>query len=676
MKLNIKYMRVLLILPITTLLVSCNDLLDQQPPSYLTPDSYFKTSDEVQACVNNFYGILPSHGGGYGLYGGDTHTDNQASMGGDGKYLTGQWKVGLTNNSWSLGNVRNMNYELGRILDNYKAGKISGSDKDTRQYIGEMYFLRGLQYFYMLQSWGDLPIITTAKKDNEAVLVEDCKRRPRNEVARFIIANIDTAMTYMADNFENRHTRISKDVAMLVKSRVALYEASFLTYFKGTPFVPNGIGWPGKEKDYNANYEYPTGDIDNEIKYFLQTAVEASQDIADKYKNDLTKNTGTIPQKGDDPDNPYFTMFGTIDMSKYKEVLLWRQYDRSLGVANQVEDAIQRGNRGTGVTRSLVESFLMADGKPIYAQHNTYAYDDMSLNKVVMNRDPRLKIFLKVPGQINCFKNMDYSQGDRLINPEPNKPDITNGSDDWCYTTGYVLRKGGTFDRQQCINWGSANAACSYRAREALLNYMEAQYMLTHDLHAGKILEYWHIIREKAGFEGDAVNPEITIAATDMQKEKLDWGAYSAGQLLSDPVLYNIRRERRCELMGESLRWMDLQRWRSLDQMMTERYHVEGFHLWNSDMTSLYNFTEKDYDGSNTAKVSSPRLSDYYRPYEKNMTSSNLFHEGYTWHLAHYLQPIPIREMQLSASDHKTVSMSPLYQNPYWPTTPDTPAEK
>ena len=108
--------------------------------------------------------------------------------------------------------------------------------------------------------------------------------------------------------------------------------------------------------------------------------------------------------------------------------------------------------------------------------------------------------------------------------------------------------------------------------------------MLTHSL-SGKVLGYWKIIREKAGFSGDAIDPNTTIAATEMEKEKLDWGAYSAGKLLDDPILYNIRRERRDELMGEALRWMDLQRWRSLDQMMTEHYHVEGIKLWNSDMT-------------------------------------------------------------------------------------------
>lgn len=674
MKLN-HISKALMLLAITGTLASCNDFLDQEPKSNVTPESYYKAEDQVMACANSLYGNLPSHGYGYGLYSGDVNTDNQANRGSDGKYLDGQWKVGLTNGNWSWGTIRDINYKLNTCLANFEAGKVSGNADNIRQYIGEMYFFRAWAYFGMLRTWGDFPIVKEALSDNEQKLIETEKRQPRNEVARFILSDLDKAIEYMKDNFESRHTRLSKDVALLVKSRVALYEGTFLNYFKGTPFVPNGEGWPGKTKEYNANYQYPSGNIDNEIKYFLTVAAESAEKVADKYKADLTENNGVVPQKEGDT-NPYFEMFGTTDMSKYKEVLLWRQYDATQSVSNIIEDAVQRNNYGTGVTRSMVESFLMADGKPIYAQHDGYTYDDNSITKVAENRDPRLAIFLKTPGQINCYKNMDYAQGDRYIDVEPAYPDITNGdAENWLYVTGYCLRKGGTFDRKQCEKNKSNNAACSFRAREALLNYMEAQYMLTHSL-SGKVLEYWKIIREKAGFKGAATDPNTTIAATDMSKETLDWGAYSAGKLLTDPVLYNIRRERRDELMGESLRWMDLQRWRALDQMMTTRYHVEGMKLWNSDMTQFYNFTEADYDGSNTAKTSSPQLSNYLRPYEKNMTDGNLYRNGYTWHMAHYLQPLPIKEMQLSAPDYATVTDSPLYQNPYWGYETDKPAEK
>ena len=89
-------------------------------------------------------------------------------------------------------------------------------------------------------------------------------------------------------------------------------------------------------------------------------------------------------------------------MSGFKEVLLWREYSRALGIQNAVETAVNRGNYAVGVTRSMVEGFLMEDGKPIYARHTGYEYGDETLSAVRTNRDPRLKIFLKNRDRLMC----------------------------------------------------------------------------------------------------------------------------------------------------------------------------------------------------------------------------------------------------------------------------------
>lgn len=444
MKVNIKsyIKRVLPLFIVGAALTACEDFLDKQPPSYIVPEDYYRSEDQILASANKFYtDLLPSHGGNYGTFQSDVHTDNQAGRSGDSKYAIGQWKVGMDNGNWSWSAVRNINYQLGTILDRYGKGEISGADKNIRHYIGEHYFFRAFRYFAMLRMWGDLPIVKEVFPDDEAILVAACKRMPRNEVARFILEDLDMAIDYMSDNFESRHTRISKDVAILMKSRVALFEGSWLTNFKGTPFVPNGEGWPGKAKEYNAGYQYPTGSIENEAKFFFEEAAKAAEIIAEKYKGDLVQNTGEIPQSATDPVNPYFKLFGNIDMSGFKEVLLWREYSRALGIQNAVETAVNRGNYAVGVTRSMVEGFLMEDGKPIYAQHTGYEYSDETLSAVRTNRDPRLKIFLKEPGQINVFINMDDRIGDMFVEVEP-KPDITNGADDCLYTTRiYVAAK-------------------------------------------------------------------------------------------------------------------------------------------------------------------------------------------------------------------------------------------
>jgi len=634
----------------------------------LTPENFYTSEDQVQAAANKFYqDILPGHGGwDYGTYITDNNTDNQMSLYPDNKFGTGLWKVSNTNDDWSWSNVRNVNYQLGQIVEKYKAGEISGSDNNLRQYIGELYFFRAYAYFTLLQRFGDLPIITKALPDEESVLVAADKREPCNEVARFIINNLDTALTYMPKTgFAT--TRVTYDAVNLFKSRVALYEGSWLTNFAGTPFVPNGQGWPGASK--NPGYKYPTGSVEAEAKYFFTTAAEAAEQVAEKYKGNLSTNTGRVPQSLDDPVNPYLNIWGSTDDSKVPDVILWRQYSKSLGVNNDVEVAVEKGNIGTGFTRSLIESYVMKDGKPIYASQ--YEYVDTSLNKVRTNRDPRLSVLLKAPGDVNCFKNLDDVSGDHWTRIET-IPAITNTNPEDGYVTGYTIRKGMTFDRALTANGGSYNVCVIFRATEALLNYMEAEYMLTHSL-SGKILEYWKDVRRAAGFTGEAVDPLTTINATDMSKETGDWGAYTAGQLLSDKVLYNIRRERRCELIAEGLRGMDLQRWRAYDQLIKTPAHTEGIHLWDTPMEKWYNNLVAN--GSSSSNVSSPSLSAYLRPHEK-IKANNSFYNGLTWHMAHYLEPLPIRQFLLTAKDHATISESPLYQNPYWPTTPDEPAEQ
>ena len=106
-----------------------------------------------------------------------------------------------------------------------------------------------------------------------------------------------------------------------------------------------------------------------------------------------------------------------------------------------------------------------------------------------------------------------------------------------------------------------------------------------------------------------------------MKEAENDFGAYSAGKVLTDATLYNIRRERRSEFISEGLRYMDLCRWRAMDQLITKSYIPEGIHLWNTPMENWY--VDKDgnstliSDGSSKANVSSKDDSEYLRRLRK-----------------------------------------------------------
>lgn len=585
----------------------------------------------MQAYADKLYpSILPASSGtsnSYGVYSYDNGTDNQIGQTPPSHFSEGEWRVPQNSGDWSFSNLYHLNFFFANVQPKYgedlngSQNTIEGNLADIKHYIGEMHFLRALEYFNRYRKFGDYPIITEPLKDDMEILTEASKRSPRNEVARFILSELDKAAELMKDK-DMVKTRVNRDVALLMKSRVALFEGTWLKYFKGTAFVPNGDGWPGKTKDYNANYQFPTGSIDGEIEWFLEQAMSASKEVADKYKNSLASNTGKIPQTKDElkTPNPYFEMFSKDNLSDVKEVLLWKQYVQGVN-GHDLGLATNQGNFGIGVTRSYVQNFLMADGTPVYT-HGSYAdgdgyyMGDKEIKNVRENRDSRLSLFLKEPGQLYCIETT-ISIPTNAWKDEP-VPQIISSSGQYLYVTGYALRKGGKWDSKYLVQNKDYSSFPIYRAAEALLNYMEASYEKTGSLD-GNAREYWQILRCRALVDD---NIDKTISATDMMKEaENDFGAYSAGKVLTDATLYNIRRERRSEFISEGLRYMDLCRWRAMDQLITKSYIPEGIHLWNTPMENWY--VDKDgnstliSDGSSKANVSSKDDSEYLRPLRK-----------------------------------------------------------
>lgn len=633
---------------------SCNKYLDIAPPSQIIPEVYLQDEAQLGAyTIARYTDILSSHGNwSFGTFGIDGNTDNMVIPNLDNRFIPGQWRVGATGGEWSFSNIYQMNYFINDVVPKWKNNKIMGSAENIGHYLGEAYFLRAHEYFKKLQDLGDFPIVRNVMSDKDKqILVEASKRSPRNEVARFILSDLDSAITLMKSSSpDGRKQRLSKNVALLLKSRVALYEGTWLKYFKGTAFVPNGTNWPGASKEYNAGYQFPSGSIDGEIDFFLTQAMEAAAMVADNIP--LVNNTGIIESANNE--NPYFSMFGAVDMSTYGEVLLWRQYNQSL-VTHNVPVYAQSGNYAVGLTRSMVESFLMQNGLPIYAAGSGYHGDDY-IADVRKERDGRLQLFLKEPGQKNVLVNIGSGTHFTLVEPTPR---IWESNWEQRYTSGYTIRKGISYDGLQTNNGGAFTGSITFRATEAYLNYMEACFEKNGSLD-NKAQAYWSALRTRA-----KVDPDFnkTIAATEMSKEKRDWGAYSGANLIS-PTLYNIRRERRNELMAEGLRWMDLKRWRAMDQLTQTPDHIEGFKLWGP-MKAWFTDAQLVYGATNDkAVVSDPALSTYLRPLE--IRSNALSYAGVKFAMAHYLAPIAIEHFLITSSSN-SADQSVVYQNPGWP---------
>lgn len=643
---------------VSLFLVSCNDFLDREPLDKITPEVYFSTAEQLGAyAIGQYENFNATTGGGYnlGVFKIDDNTDTQTATSGDlNRWVPEFLKVSDGDGGWSFNRIYKINYFLDRVLPKYKNGEISGSDGDIKHYIGEMYFLRAKEYFDKVKSFGDFPIIKhVLPLDDKQGLIDANKRCPMNEVGRFILCDLDSAAILMKDLApdDKKRNRLTRDAALLFKSRVALYLGSWLQNFKGTAFVPGGNGWPGENKEYNKEFSI---DIDKEIDFFLSEAMSSSKEIADKIP--LEENNKSDYQSSS---NPYVLMYTDKDLSPYQEVIFWRETSTLTGCVGY-GFAHSKGGSGTGYTKGFVNSFLCKDGLPIYAS-NLYKGDDNLVN-VKTDRDNRLVQFLKGKDEVLSI----LSDGNKAYTPAP----ILLTTAEYKSVTGYDLKKGLTMSPDDKTGPIQESGIIEYRAAEAYLNYIEASYLKNKNIdnYAEK---YWIALRERAGIDSDF---RKTIQATDMNKETNLLSAYTAGKLI-DATLYNIRRERACELMSEGFRWDDLRRWRAMDQLIDKKFIVEGFKLWGEmkDWYSKDGETLLIYEGDGNSKganVSSPVLSEYLRPYQVIHENNNLY-DGYGWIASNYLSPIGMSQFNITSVTNNgslDYSASPLYQNPGWPT--------
>ena len=663
-------------------LTSCNDLLDMKPISQITPGAYYQNADQLAASLNNYYDSyleMPysgsmSHSWGQwneGKAKSDWDTDIYCWGGGNTSlFADDHWEVSSGKALQGYyGGVRVYNYFINTVLKQIENGTLPNSE-DVKNYLGEAYFFRALVYFRIMALYGDIPVITEVLPDEDNVIVENSKRTPRNEVARFILSDLDKAieMCYTRSKFNGQ--RVNREAALLIKSRIALFEGTFEKYHRGSGRVPGDANWPGAKMSYNQG---KTFNQEAEVKFFLTEAKNAAKEVADNA--DLAENNHKIdPVYGDKDDwNPYFNLFSQPSLANVNEALMWKQYNKDLGFYHLTGHSMVTG-QNTGFTRSFIQTFLMKNGMPIYADNSGY-HGDVTLDNVKADRDERLQLFMwgeSTPTY--CDPEMTGVEAGKPLpvymeEDETDAAHITNTDASTRCITGYQQRKYYTYDAEQTrySEQSTTNACPIMRSAEALLNYMEADYELNGRLDS-KSQEYWRTLRTRAGVDTDF---QKTIDATDLSKE-MDFGRYSGTQLV-DKTLYNIRRERVTELFSEGLRFADLIRWRGFDNMLTTKWVPEGCNFWDN-MYKHYD-PEIKCNGENDAVVSSKSLGKYLRPYSKSMQPANELKDGYKWHEAYYLYPIGITDIR-TASPDRSLENSNLYQNPYWPVSAGGHAEK
>jgi hypothetical protein len=496
-----KFISILTTIVGTALFWACSDdFLDKVPTDSLNESNFWHNENELKQYANNLYSSFEGHATGTGqspLITGDHQSDNMVPLNFN-LVAAGRNIVPTSGGGWDWRMIRTCNYFLAR----YNQTPISQDIKD--KFAGEIRFFKVRDYFEKVKSFGDVPWLWKDLSTNSPELYAG--RDSRSAVMDSLLATINTAITHLPGKTIAEPGRINKEVALLMKARMCLFEGTFRKYH----------GLSGGEK-------------------FLQEAVSASGLLIDGGAYQV-HNTGN-------PSSDYAALFNSLDLNANKEIMLYKAYETGLlGTATSWN--IQLNNFNTSASKALVESYLCIDGKPI-SQSPLYMGDD-SIQAEMMNRDPRLTQTIVQPGT-------GIQEGFKL-------PAIPGSgfSGVGIVPTGYQIGKYWVADQAEAVRIQNGILdAPIYRYAEALLIYAEAHAELGSATQE-TIDRSINVLRKRAGMPNmviaelvkDATSefPELPVLLDEIRRERRvelaieslrydDLIRWKAGRLLNKPVL-------------------------------------------------------------------------------------------------------------------------------------------
>src|SRR5690606_27679756 len=391
---------------------------------------------------------------------------------------------GMSDSEWNWGwrTLRNLNY----FLVNNTNENISWDVR--RHYNGLAKFFRAWFYFEKVKRYGDVPWI------NKPLDVEDpelySNRDPRTLVMDSVMADINYAIENIRPINDNTRTLISPEVALALKSRIALFEGTFRKYHTELSLTGTADAW-------------------------LSAAVSAAEAVMNSGKFSLYTGAGE--------DMSYRTLFISDDPVQ-QEIMLTVASSTDLNVrhaANWYFTSATTGIRFSFI-RQFINTYLNIDGTPFT---DTPGYETMTFMDEVKGRDKRLQQTIRMG---------DYKRISGAAEV-PAPPAFT-------YTyTGYQPIKWSLDNISIDGGNNNTNAVSVFRYAEVLLNYAEAKAELNTitDEDWAKTVG---ALRARAGITGG-----LTTLPTVM--DPYLQSMYFPD--ITDPVIAEVRRERGIELAIE-----------------------------------------------------------------------------------------------------------------------------
>ena len=381
-------------------------------------------------------------------------------------------------------------------------------DEAKNHWKGIARFFRAYQYFSLVQTFGGVPWYSHSTEISDTAQIYKA-RDSRQLVMDSVLADLNFAVANIRQ--KDQDNTINKDVAQAFKSRVALFEGTYRKYH-------TELGLPDADK-------------------YLAEALNASQALISSSAFSLSGN--------------YQSTYNSDNLAGNKEIILYKRYET--GVLQHSLIAYNYSSTTmNGLTKSAVESYLTTDGLPI-SLSPLYKGDDTILN-VVANRDLRLKLtidttYLYYKGHETNALSKVYSGLSSSTGYRPNKflPDSNK------------LKTIPT-----AINTAITDAPLFWLA-EVYLNYAEAAAELAqlgkYSFTQADLDNSINKLRARAGvarlqFMG---GQNVGVNGTAFTDPKKDADVTS--------LVWEIRRERRVELMMDGFRFQDLMRWKKGNYM-------------------------------------------------------------------------------------------------------------
>lgn len=496
--------------------------LDTKPYDVVSAGSFWKTEEHALQGLMGVYGDLKDHNlfGLYNMF--DNLTDIAVGYDGQGlgDIINGNFtdRTGIVVNRWRRGfdGVQRANTAIRQI------GAMDIPEASKNAFIAEARFLRGLNYFYLMNLFGGVPLYNETVDLNRDFNKLLLPRSAEAEVRSFILADLTAAIDGLPVSHAPGHLgRATKGAALALRGKVYLYNKEWekaIADFE--EIVYNKSDSYGYELYPNyAGLFKPTGHNSKEMIF----AIQNKGGVGFPYGMPFAHYLGTR------------SIFGSSWNNGMPTTALADRYENKDGTTFNWEEHFPGYTTNNAVKRAAMIA-TQQNGKLLTVP------DTAKLGDIYRNRDPRMVQTLVVP--------YSWQLGWNANAPRPMQLVLATGVNE---NFGQIRNNRGwmTYVWRKFVPEGNLNGELTDRAHTPI------NFPL---VRLGDVLLMLAEAYNESGQLDKAID-ELNKIRTRSSMPGLNSGIAALAVSSKEAMFERIVHERAVELAGEGHRYFDLKRW-------------------------------------------------------------------------------------------------------------------